>query len=256
MGNILDIYARASRRLPLTPAERALLKTLDQLLLSALAGAGVAIVQAALAGQQPLTFAGLAQIAAYAGATALLTGLTKLFRANGDALSQGIANALDQAGARMPAPRGFPPSVNGVPTGYRGVPSRPVNPASGSFPPLMPEDPQRRAQLLRQAGISQAGDSQPYGAVTKPTAAVSPADAAATAAQSAQTISDGAATPQATPAPSQRESDSSPSQPAQDEATGDGPPTLQMAAVRKSAAPAPAATDVPAAPAPASQWLT
>lgn len=239
MANILDIYARASRRLPLTPAERALLKTLDQLLLSALAGAGVAILQAALAGQQPLTFAGLAQIGAYAAATALLTGVTKLFRARGDALGAAIAQGLDQAAARMPGPpRGYPPTGG---NGYSGPPSRPLT-------------PQRRAELLAQSGGAWARVTTPQ--ATPPISRAAPADVAATQPIAAQTPDEPPTAPIATPAPSQTVAApvALTSGSAEDE---NGPPTLQMAAVKASApAPATAATDVPAQPAPASQWLT
>ena len=101
--NPLDIYARAARRLRLTPAERAAMKTVDTLLLASVAGGVVAVAQAALAGGAPLSFATLEHVFVYALATALLTGLAKLFRASGDAAYAAVGNALSGIASRMPA---------------------------------------------------------------------------------------------------------------------------------------------------------
>lgn len=103
--NPLDIYARAARRLKLTPGERAALKTADTLLLASLAGAAVAVAQAALAGGAPLSFATLEHVFVYALATALLTGVAKLFRASGDAAYAALGSALSGVAERMQPPQ-------------------------------------------------------------------------------------------------------------------------------------------------------
>lgn len=253
--NPLDIYARASRRLPLTPAERAMLKTVDQLLLASLAGAIVAVAQAALDGGVSLSFATLGRVFVYALATALLTGIAKLFRASGDAAFAALANALDGAAKRVPQP---PPQaqapqsstnlyasrVSGTglsaDTGPQARQARQAFLArgGGSFPsfpslPPMPSTPPSRSDLLQ--------------AQTRPTQAVSAATSSPRQPQAAQTNN----LPPETPAPSQRVV--APPEASAEDAVGDdnGPPTMEMAAVRAGAGPI-----APPPPVPPSEWLT
>jgi hypothetical protein len=94
MTELLDIYARAARGQALTPPERAVLRTISGLWQAALAAGAIAILQAALRGGAPLTFATLGQIGAVAVAAALITGAAKLVSASGDPL---LAGALAQA---------------------------------------------------------------------------------------------------------------------------------------------------------------
>lgn len=251
MINPLDIYARATRRLPLTPAERAFLKTAQMLLLSAVAGAVVSIAQSLLTHKgQPLTFGDLAQIGAYAAATALLAGLAKLFNAQGDVVSQAIAGALDEAeqavGRQAPsASRGNatpPPSLAVRQFARYNGPSQPLSKrlsgmgtagsGSGSFPPVMPDTPRSRADLLAQIGGVSLSQSQP-GAHTRPTAAVSPATSVPDAPVGSPSVSMPSQPPSATSAPSPRE-DALP-ETVQRPAVGedDGPPTQEVPVVSR-----------------------
>lgn len=220
MVNPLDIYARATRRLPLTPAERALLRTGDQLALSALAGALLAVAQTIAAGGQQLTLATIGQVALYAAATALVTGLAKLFRARGDALGAAMASALDQAETRIPAhPLPLPSSGPLTARAYRGAPSGPI-PA------------EQRAQLMAQARQTLASNPQ-LGAVTRAAMPAVAADGGATPAGGAPTGVDTQSGQIASSARSTAHQADEP--PAEDEATGDGPGsqvTQVMAAVR------------------------
>jgi hypothetical protein len=220
MVNLLDIYARASRRLPLTPGERAMLKTADTLLLASLGGAAVAVLQAILGGGQPISLTSLGQVAIYAATTALVTGLAKLFRARGDALSLAVASALDQASARIAQPPAQPQRA-------------PVNMSA------MAAASAQRIAALRGSGVdtsaiaalaNPASPAPPptLDATTRPVIAASVASATTGQAQAPQVCNEAPAPP----APSQTVA-----APADDE-DDDGPVTAVMAVVRPSSAPA------------------
>lgn len=247
MVNPLDIYARAVRRLPLTPAERALLRTADQLLLSALAGGAVAIAQALVAGHGQLTFGALAQVGLYAAATALITGAVKLFRARGDALGSIASSALQQVEGQV---------QQRIPT----LPKMGLNQAeplmrrlatADTLPPLMPDSAARRRQLLAQAGIppiagsSAPGADVPPDAETRPSAAVAPPADPQPVPQAQQ--------PLAQPAPPVVSV--APIAPAVDDSDDDGPPTVQVPVVRPTPTPTPTPDIAPPPPVPPSEWL-
>ena len=172
MVNPFDIYTRAAQHLPLTPGERAFLKTCGALWQAALAAGAVAIIQAALAGGRPLTFATLAQIGAVAAATALVAGAAKLIGAHGDPIMAPISSALnqeaEQLAQRFPVPMSQPMSQpapqSPMPARYSGASSTPLRSRMGgadssipqsSFPPLMPDSAARRARLLGDVGVTQ-----------------------------------------------------------------------------------------------------
>lgn len=152
--NPLDIYARAAQHQPLTPGERAFLKTLGALSEAAVAASAVAIIRAALDGGQPLTFQALGQIGAVAGATALVAGVSKLIRSHGDPELMPLADALDAEAPQVAQTlqtlqaiqalgRGAPPSVSAN--------TRPVPAAQ----PPTPQTPPVRASLAAMAAMSQ-----------------------------------------------------------------------------------------------------
>lgn len=197
--NPLDIYARAARRLKLTPGERALLKTADTLVLAAIAGAAVAVAQAALSGGAPLSFATLWHIAIYAFATALLTGLVKLFRASGDAAFGALGGAIEGVVSRLP-----------------GAPQQPL---AGSGPSASAFAARQRLDALRGGG-----------ATTQPLRAASAATSGPRTPVPPTPPSSPVAPDQDAPAPSQAQT-----QPSADvgPASGDdnGPPTVEMPAI-------------------------
>jgi hypothetical protein len=229
--NPLDIYARAARRLRLTPGERAMLKTADTLALASLAGAVVAVAQAALAGGAPLSFVTLEHVFVYALVTALLTGLAKLFRASGDAAYAAVGSALESAAGRMQPP----PS----PSQQQQLMASPaLSPASSAQARALAASQAQRLARLRAGG----GD-----ATTRPVAAASMATSSATPPQAPPPMDE----PPVTPAPSQRVVEDAPAD-AENAGDENGPPTVQMAAVRlgQETGPTP-----PTAPAPPSAWL-
>lgn len=236
MINPLDIAARAKRQQPLTPAERAFLRSVGGLWQAALAAAIVAVLQAALHGERPLTFGDLARIGAIAGATALVMGVSKLVSAQGDTqLGQVLDDAAQMAAGRLQQ-QFMPPGASPTPQRfYSGVASRPIaarlagqpggQTASGSFPPMMPDSPRSRADLLRQAGGTPMTDQ-----TTKPTPAITP-DYEVTWKPRGLMADNG----DGEPAPSQTVTPT-----ADDlERAGDGPPTLQAPIVRPPAPPTP-----------------
>lgn len=231
MLSLLDIYARASRRLPLTPGERAAMKTADTLLLAGLSGAAVAVLQAVLAGGQPISMVSLGQVAIYAATTAMMTGLVKLFRARGDALSLAVAGALDQASARIPAPTTTPPTrLSPAASGFAAAQAQRIAALRGSG-----VDASAIAALANHPAHAPAMD-----ATTRPVAAASAATSAASPAAAPQTSSE----PPATPAPSQAVTPPAAPAAVANNADDDGPVTAVMAVVRPTSAPALAAVGV------------
>lgn len=220
---ILDIVARAQRQQPLTPAERAFLRSLGGLWQAALAAGLVAILDAALHGGQPLTFTTLAHIGATAAVTGLVTGIAKLVSAQGDAP---LGDLLSEAATRLQSapPTAQPARPAAVTMRY----STPAQTPSGSFPPVMPDSPQRRADLLRRAGIPTITDqtTRPTPAVN-PTVATAASESASTPVAAAQPSLPVAPTTEAS-APSQRVGIQDAPQDAADE---NGPPTMEAPAV-------------------------
>lgn len=247
MLNPLDIYARASQRLALTPSERALLKTVDALVLTAAAGAVVAVIRAWVAGAGTLTFASLRQVAEYAFASALIFGAAKLFRARGDALGSAVAGGLDQAGTAIvkPLTPAIQPLRSGMLAPRRNLSGSAVNP-SGIGQSLSDSLPRSRADLLRQAGGATITDQE-----TRPIRSVNPASSGSIDPREHLAVSLPSRPVPATSAPSQTVK--LPAEHVMDdlERAGDGPPTLQTPIVRPSSAP-----QTPAADAASSDWLT
>jgi len=86
MASPVNVYARATRRLPLSPIERALLRFGDTLLLAGVSALIVTGAQAAFSGQPLLTLVSFRQAVAIALVAAICAALMKFFRAHGDLL--------------------------------------------------------------------------------------------------------------------------------------------------------------------------
>jgi hypothetical protein len=130
----MGVFSDAAAGLPLSPAQRAFLRFVEGLLMTALVAA-LPVFSQLLAGQNlaQLNWAATAQSAAGAFGVALLLTLSKYFKAHGDLPGAAAGQLLDTAAADLQKTAGLPNDVKiepapigpplDVPGGTSGAPA-------------------------------------------------------------------------------------------------------------------------------------